>query len=59
MNIQDKIAERGFESALKQDVKALEHKANAGPGWGPFPWDALAEYVVALEKRVAELESRK
>jgi len=58
MTIQDKIAEIGYEAALKRDVKSLEGKANAGPGWGPYPWDALAEYVILLEKRVAELEGK-
>lgn len=58
MSIQDKIEEKGFETALKQDVKALDGKQGLGPGWGPYASDVLADYVIALEKRVSELESK-
>ncbi len=59
MDIQDKIAEKGFESALKADVGKLQGKAGLGPGWGPYPWDVVVDYLASLEKRVAELEAGK
>jgi hypothetical protein len=58
MTIQDKIEEKGFETALKDDVKALQCKAGLGPGWSPYPWDALSDYVIELEKRVKALEEK-
>ena len=58
MTIQDKISEKGFEAALKQDVKALDGKQGLGPGWGPYASDVLADYVIELEKRVKALESK-
>lgn len=58
MSIESNIAEKGFEVAVKQDLEAMRHKANAGPAWSPHPWDKLAEYVILLEKRVAELEGK-
>lgn len=57
MSIQDKINESGFDVALKSDVKALDGKQGLGPGWGPYASDVLVDYVIALEKRVADLEA--
>lgn len=46
-----------FEMFVRTDVAKAEGNAWI-KGGGSSPWDVVASYVIALEKRVKELESK-
>jgi len=46
-----------FEMFVRTDVAKSEGNAWI-KGGGSAPWDVVAAYVIALEKRVKELESK-